>query len=285
MAIEGAQREVQMAGKNTAVFGLYRDRAMVEDAVDALKVDGFRNTDISVLFPENAGTKDFAHQKATKAPEGATAGGATGMVVGGALGWLAGIGALAIPGVGPLVAAGPITAALAGAGAGGAIGGLTGALVGMGLPEYEAKRYEGRVKEGGMLLSVHSDNSDWTRRAKDILQRTGATDISSTGEARADFAKTDKPMPRSTGTSEYDTDYRRDFEARYAGRGYEYADYAPAYQFGATCANDGRYMAKDWPAIEPEMRRDWEARGSGAWENFKDSVRYGWDRARGRRAA
>ena len=187
-----------MAGKNTAVFGIYRNRLEVEQAVDALRAEGFRSTDISVLFPENEGTKDFAHEKATKAPEGTAAGAGTGAVVGGALGWLAGIGALAIPGVGPLIAAGPIVAALTGVGVGGAIGGISGALIGMGIPEYEAKRYEGRVKEGGLLLSVHSDNSDWTRKAKDILERTGADDVSSTGEAKADFAKTDKPMRRAS---------------------------------------------------------------------------------------
>jgi hypothetical protein len=175
-----------MAGKNTAVFGIYPAYASVEYGVDALRTAGFRNSDISVLFPENTGTKDFAHEKGTKAPEGATTGAGTGVVLGGALGWLAGIGSLAIPGLGPFIAAGPIMAALAGAGVGGVVGGLTGALVGMGIPEYEAKRYEGRVKEGGILLSVHSDNSDWTKRAKKILEETGAQDISSTGEASAD---------------------------------------------------------------------------------------------------
>jgi hypothetical protein len=187
-----------MAGKNTAVFGIYRNRLDVEQAVDALRAEGFRSTDISVLFPENEGTKDFAHKKATKAPEGTAAGAGTGAVVGGTLGWLAGIGALAIPGVGPLIAAGPIVAALTGVGVGGAIGGLSGALIGMGIPEYEAKRYEGRVKEGGLLLSVHSDNSDWTRKAKNILERTGADDVSSTGETKGDFANTDKPMRRAS---------------------------------------------------------------------------------------
>jgi hypothetical protein len=187
-----------MAGKNTAVFGIYRDRVGVERAVDDLKDAGFRNTDISVLFPENVGTKDFAHEKATKAPEGTAAGAGTGALVGGTLGWLAGIGALAIPGVGPLIAAGPIVAALTGVGVGGALGGITGALIGMGIPEYEAKRYEGRVKEGGILLSVHSDNSDWTKKAKDILELTGAEDVSSTGEAAADFAQTDPPLPRAS---------------------------------------------------------------------------------------
>src|SRR6202035_514775 len=187
-----------MAGKNTAVFGIYRDQGGVENAVDALKAAGFRNTDISVLFPENAGTKDFAVQKGTKAPEGAATGAGTGAVIGGGLGWLAGIGALAIPGIGPFIAAGPIVAALAGVGVGGPVGGITGALVGMGIPEYEAKRYEGRVKEGGILLSVHSDNSDWTKKGKEIFRRSGAEDVSSTGEASADFSKTDKPMQRAS---------------------------------------------------------------------------------------
>ncbi|PYX34546.1 MAG: DUF3341 domain-containing protein [Acidobacteria bacterium] len=187
-----------MAGKNTAVFGIYRDRTSVENAVDVLRQENFRNTDISVLFPENQGTKDFAHEKNTKAPEGAATGAGSGAVLGGTLGWLTGIGALAIPGLGPFIAAGPIVAALAGAGVGGAIGGITGALIGLGIPEYEAKRYEGRIKEGGILLSVHCDDSNWTKRAKEILQRTGAQDVSSSGEANADFQKTDKPMPRAS---------------------------------------------------------------------------------------
>src|SRR2546423_744780 len=144
-----------MAGKNTAAFGIYPNRSMVESAVDTLVNAGFRSTDISVLMPDNIGTKDFAHEKNTKAPEGAATGAGTGAVVGGTLGLLAGIGALAIPGVGPLIAAGPIVAALAGAGAGGAVGGLAGGLVGMGIPEYEGKRDEGRMAKGGSLVSVH----------------------------------------------------------------------------------------------------------------------------------
>src|ERR1700674_4338748 len=175
-----------MAGKNTAVFGIYTDRSSVDRAVEALKSAGFSNNDVSALFPENQGTKDFATEKHTKAPEGASTGAGTGALLGGGLGWLAGIGALANPGLGPFIAAGPIMAALAGAGVGGAVGGLTGALVGMGIPEYEAKRYEGRVKDGGILLSVHSDDSEWTKKAKEVLERTGAQDISSTGEATAE---------------------------------------------------------------------------------------------------
>jgi len=187
-----------MAGKNTAVFGLYPSYAAADEAVAALRDAGFRSADISIMYPKNVGTKDFGHVKATKAPEGASAGAGTGAVVGGAIGWLAGIGSLAIPGLGPFIAAGPIMAALAGAGVGGTVGGLTGALVGMGLPEYEAKRYEGRVNKGGILLSVHSDNSEWTSKAKDVLERTGAEDISSTGETEGDDQNYDKPMPRSS---------------------------------------------------------------------------------------
>jgi hypothetical protein len=186
-----------MAGKNTAVFGIYPSLTGVEIGVDELKASGFRKTDISVLFPESAGTREFAHEKSTKAPEGATTGAGTGLIVGGALGWLMGIGALAVPGVGPFVAAGPIMAALAGAGVGGTLGGITGALIGMGIPEYEAKRYEGQIRNGGILLSVHSDNADWTRRAKEILKRTGAQDIASTAEASADEPPSDFQLKRT----------------------------------------------------------------------------------------
>ena len=181
---------------NKAVFGLYTTRRQVENAVDELKAQGFRNTDISVLLPENVGTKDFAHEKGTKAPEGMATGATSGAVVGGALGWLAGIGALAIPGVGPLIAAGPIIAALTGVGVGGAVGGIAGGLIGLGIPEYEAKRYEGRIKSGNILLSVHSDDSKWRDKAEVILKNTGAEDISATSEAKGDYANADKPMPR-----------------------------------------------------------------------------------------
>ena len=186
-----------MSAKNTAVFGLYPNNSSAEHGVDTLKESGFRNTDISVLFPQNVGSKDFGHEKGSKAPEGAATGAGTGAVLGGTLGWLAGIGALAIPGLGPFIVAGPIMAALAGMGVGGTVGGIAGALIGMGIPEYVAKRYEGRVKEGGILLSVHSDNSDWTKRAREILERTGAQDIASSPEAGADYAKSDRPLARA----------------------------------------------------------------------------------------
>lgn len=185
--------------KNIAIFGIYRSRPEVEEAVLRLKNSDFRPTDISVLFSENEGTKDFAVEKHTKLPEGSSAGAGTGAVIGGVLGWLTGIGVLAIPGIGPFIAAGPIVTMLAGLGAGGVVGGLAGALVGMGIPEYEAKRYEGRIKEGGILLSVHSDNADWKKRAIEILKQTGAVDIGSEREGKADFASSDKPEPRSMG--------------------------------------------------------------------------------------
>jgi Protein of unknown function (DUF3341) len=185
-------------GSNIAVYGLYKDQSGVEEAVEALKDAGFRNTDISVLLPENIGSKDFGHERNTKAPEGAVAGGGSGAAIGGTLGWLAGIGMLAIPGIGPFIAAGPIMGLLAGVGVGGTVGSMIGALIGMGLPEYEAKRFEGRIRQGGILLSVHCDASDWVKRAKNLLANTGATDVASGSEAHADFMVTDKPLPRPT---------------------------------------------------------------------------------------
>ncbi len=172
-----------MAGHS--IFGIYTTRQGIEEAVQALRDATFRSSDISVLAPENLGDiRDIATVKSTKAPEGATAGGTSGAVVGGVLGWLVGIGALAIPGIGPFLAAGPIMAALAGIGVGAAVGGVTGALVGFGVPEFEAKRYETRLKKGGILISVHADNHEWISRAKAILERTGAEDVSSASESR-----------------------------------------------------------------------------------------------------
>jgi hypothetical protein len=175
--------EFAMTSKNTAVFGIYKSAEHAERAVNTLIGAGYASSTISVLLPDARSTREFAHEKDTKAPEGATAGVTAGGVVGGTLGVLVGIGALAIPGVGPLIAAGPIMAGLAGLGVGGAVGGLVGALIGMGIPEYEAKRYEGQVKEGGTLLSVHCDTSEQISRAKELLRGTGATDIASTGES------------------------------------------------------------------------------------------------------
>jgi hypothetical protein len=171
-----------MAGKNTAAFAIFSSRTAAESAVDQLRTAGFSNDDVSVLMSDKKGSKDFATEKNTKAPEGTATGVGVGGAVGGTLGLLAGIGALAIPGVGPLIAAGPIMASLAGLGIGGAVGGLVGALVGMGIPEYEAKRYEGRINDGGVLLSVHCDSSEEVSRAKDILEASGGEDVASSGE-------------------------------------------------------------------------------------------------------
>lgn len=171
-----------MASKNTAVFGIYPTSTQAEQTVDRLTAAGFAQQDVSVLLADNQSSKEFAHEKNTKAPEGTATGVTAGGIVGGTLGLLAGIGALAIPGVGPFIAAGPIMGALAGLGVGGAVGGLVGALVGMGIPEYEAKRYEGRIKAGGVLLSVHCDTLAEINRAKEVLKSSGAEDISSAGE-------------------------------------------------------------------------------------------------------
>ena len=176
-----------------SVFCLVDSEPQAEAIVDKLKAANFSHNDISVLFPDKSGTRDFAHEQNTKAPEGAATGAGTGGAVGGVLGWLVGIGSLAIPGVGPFIAAGPIMAALAGVGVGAAVGGLAGALVGMGIPELEAKQYEGKIKGGNILISVHSENGDETKRAKEIFERSGAHDISYTEEEGV--AKEDKPRP------------------------------------------------------------------------------------------
>ncbi|MBN8547869.1 MAG: DUF3341 domain-containing protein [Deltaproteobacteria bacterium] len=197
MEIKNRQNEQPSTNKNLVVLGIFDSRTSVEGAVDNLKSEGFRSADISALFPSGDSNKEFAHEKATKLPEGTTTGTASGLVLGGTLGWLIGVGALAIPGLGAFIAAGPIMSMLAGAGVGGAVGGLTGALIGLGIPEYEAKRYEGQIKNGGILISVHCDNEEWSDRAKEILKRTGARDISSTSEASADYDKSNRPYSKS----------------------------------------------------------------------------------------
>lgn len=167
----------------TAIYCIATNRVQAENIVDNLKLSGFPSGDISVLFPDQTGTRDFAHEQNTKLPEGAAAGGAAGMGVGAILGWLTGIGTLAIPGVGPFIAAGPIMAALSGAALVGAAGGIIGAMVGLGIPEYEAKLYDGKIRGGNILISVHTDNSSQESAAKDIYKKAGAEDINSTSEA------------------------------------------------------------------------------------------------------
>jgi hypothetical protein len=186
-----SHQEIRYTIMNRSALCLVDTEAQADAVVAKLRSAGFSDNDISVLFPDKGSTRDFAHKKATKMPEGATVGASTGGVVGGTIGLLAGIGALAIPGLGPFIAAGPIMAALSGGAIGAGVGGLTGALVGLGIPEYEAKRYEGKVKEGGILISVHSESNDETNRAKDIFKEEGAHDISSTGEAHSDVKAAD----------------------------------------------------------------------------------------------
>ena len=168
-----------------AVICIVNNSGQADRVVDQLRDAGFASDRISVLFPDKKGTRDFAHEKNTKAPEGAVTGAGAGGLLGGGLGWLVGIGSLAIPGLGPFIAAGPILAALSGAAVGAAVGGLTGALVGMGVPEYEAKQYEGKIKGGNILISVHTDESDQRALAKEIFEKAGAEDIQTTGEAKA----------------------------------------------------------------------------------------------------
>jgi hypothetical protein len=174
----------------TSVFAITKTADQAGNIVSSLKAAGFSDNDISVLLPDKSGTRDFAHEQHTKAPEGATTGASAGGVLGGTLGLLAGIGALAIPGLGPFIAAGPIMAALSGAAVGAAVGGLTGALIGMGIPEYEAKRYEGKVTAGNVLISVHASTSEEERTARDIFQNGGAEDISSASESTPEVRTT-----------------------------------------------------------------------------------------------
>jgi len=176
-----------------SVLGIATSRVQAGEIVSRLKDEGFLNNNISALFPDKEGTRDFVHEKATKAPEGVTAGVSGGAIVGGALGWLAGIGVLSIPGIGPLIAAGPILAVLSGVAVGGAVGGIVGALIGMGIPEYEAKRYAGKLAAGNVLLSVHSDNAEEVRWARDVFEEFKAEDISVAEESDVDENRGDVP--------------------------------------------------------------------------------------------
>lgn len=188
-----------------AVYCIARDKDQAEMIVDRLRTAGFASSDISVLMPDKSGTRDFAHEQNTKMPEGATTGGVAGMGVGAALGWLAGIGSLAIPGVGPFIAAGPIMAALGGAAVGGATGGVIGGLVGMGIPEYEAKLYDGKIRGGNALITVHTDNSDEVTAVKDIYKRSGAEDIKSSSESSVPSGS-DDDASRSKSKSRFGSD-------------------------------------------------------------------------------
>src|SRR5688572_19600915 len=192
------ERQIRMAS-NKAIIGLVTSQAQAERIVDQLQSASFSSNDISVLFPDKQGTRDFAHEKNTKAPEGAVTGAGAGGVVGGTLGLLAGIGALAIPGVGPFIAAGPIMAALSGAAAGAAVGGVAGALIGMGIPELEAKQYEGKLKAGNILMSIHVEDANERKRAKETLEKCGAKDVATASEkgVPASSKRSDAANPRA----------------------------------------------------------------------------------------
>ena len=183
--------------RNTSVMGIYPDRTTVSDAINVLHKAGYRATDISVLSADNEGSKDFGHEKHTKASEGAAMGAAVGAVIAGALAWLVSVQIVTIAGSGPLVAAGPVVAALAGAGGGGLAGWLVGLLAGLRLPTYVAKRYAGRIRRGGILLSVHCDSEEWCDRAKKTLKDTGARNIAAAREATADYGTADRPTERA----------------------------------------------------------------------------------------
>jgi len=268
--------------KNTAVFGIYNHPTDASDAVERLRSAGFRNTDISMLLSKNEGNKDLALDKSTKAPEGAAVGTGSGIALGGALGWLAGIGSLAIPGLGPFVAAGPIMALLGGAGVGAAVGGLTGALIGAGIPEYEVKRYEGRIRGGHILVSVHCDDSEWKNEARALLRETGAEDISSTSEAAADFDVSDRPRARHAST-DHDREFERDFEASHAKSGAAYSDFAPCYEFGYRMAQKPEYHDVSFREAETELKHAYLAGHPGCdWEKVSSAVLYGWEKAGGK---
>src|SRR5450432_1424912 len=193
-----------MSSKKVGVFGIFSTRIAVDNAMDSLVRAGFPTSDISVLLPESlGGSKNMGTEKETKAPEGTTVGVTAGGVIGGTLGLLAGVGLLAIPGLGPFIAAGPIMAGLAGLGVGGAVGGVTGALIGMGIPEFEAKRYEGSLQKGEILLSVHCDTAEEIKRAKEVVERTGGEDVSSTGEASTGSSKTEPEIARKGASGSY----------------------------------------------------------------------------------
>jgi hypothetical protein len=277
-----------------AVFGIAKSEDQAIRIANDLRLSGFSNDDISVLCPDKQGTRDFAHEQHTKAPEGAVSGAVTGGVIGGALGWLVGIGSLAIPGVGPFIAAGPILAALSGVAAGSTVGGIAGALIGMGIPEYEAKRYEGKIREGNILISVHTENSDEVSRAKDIFRNAGAENVSYSGEESVSGKSRDESYEARTynSTEPYDTeaysayeaDFRHDFTSMYGQTGHGYEYYDPAYRYGYMLATDPRYRGRDWDVIEPEARSGWTDQGRGTWEEFKSAIRRAWERVRGRRS-
>jgi len=287
------------------IVGYFDQYAQAQDAVRSLVDTGFSRSDISLVASDPTG--EYAKSDAVTSTDlGATsytaAGAGTGAVLGGIGGLLVGIGALAIPGIGPVIAAGPIVTTLLGAGVGAAAGGLIGVLIDAGIPEDEAQYYAEGLRRGGAVITVSTEDEMMVERATNIFERNGAVDI----DRRADEWRRSgwtgynpdvssqtatAPLPQDRRTTSFDTfddystDFRNNFTTTYGSRGYTYERYEPAYRYGYTLATDKRYMNKDWAAIETDARRDWEKNNQGLWEDFKDSVRYAWDRVRGYSAA
>ena len=274
------------------VICIANTEAQAEIIVQRLDENGIPTSDVSVLFPDKTGSRDFAHEHNTKAPEGTAIGVSAGGVTGGVLGLLAGIGALAIPGVGPFIAAGPIMAALSGAAVGATIGGITGALIGMGIPEFEAKQYEAKIKEGNILISVHTRDGDVVDRVKKIMKEAGAEDISSTGEVSV---SDDERMPGVSGRagkgvgdaidpSSEEAYWRDNYKGRpYAKDATSCDNYGPAYGYGVS--SHAKYPGRSFDDVEADLSRDWNgARGASSlqWDQARNATRDAWERIRNR---
>jgi len=267
---------------NQAVFGVYECTQDTQHAVALMRSAGFRDVDLSVLCAQNLGNKDLAFDKATKAPEGVVAGVSAGAIAGGALGWLTSIGTLVIPGAGPFLAAGPLLGLMAGAGIGGAVAGLAGALIGAGIPEFEARRYAGRIHTGHILLSVHCDNRDWADRGVEVLRQSGAQDISRTSEAEAEFDASERPHRKRDSAQEYEADFQRNFESFHRELG-AFEDFAPVYDWGFRMAKDPRYRDQTFEKAEPDLKQVFcVVNPSLEWAKVAMLVLYGWEQAGGK---
>ncbi|MBV8844927.1 MAG: DUF3341 domain-containing protein [Bryobacterales bacterium] len=267
--------------KNRAVFGLYETAEDAGRGIEAMRAAGFRDVDVSVLCSQNVGNKDLAVEKSTKAPEGSAAGATAGVILGGAIGWLTGAGILMIPGAAPLLAAGPLLGVLSGMGVGGTVGGLTGALIGSGIPEFEARRYAGRIHQGHVVLSVHCDNSEWADKAEQVLRQSGATDISRTSEAEAEYDMSERPRPKRESAAEHEADFRKNFESFHRDLG-AFEDFAPLYRLGFDRAQDLHERHTTFEKTEPELKQQLaRAYPSLDWDAVSALVLYGWEQAGG----
>jgi len=290
---------------NKTVVGYFDQYAQAQNAVRALVDAGFSRSDISLVASDQTGEYAKSSMATSTDPDSTSytaAGAGTGAILGGIGGLLVGIGALTLPGIGPVIAAGPLATTLLGAGVGAAAGGLIGILMDVGIPENEAHYYAEGLRRGGAVVTVSTQDEMLIDRATNIFERNGAIDI----DRRADEWRQSgwtgydpnissraptTPLNQNLGNTDYGrfddyvTDFRNNFTTTYGTRGYTYDRYEPAYRYGYTVATDRRYANKDWAAIEADVRRDWEKNNQGAWEDFKDSIRYAWDRVRGYSAA